>query len=140
MPWQEVSIVSLRTEFVTFAQREGANVCELCRRFGISRKTGYKWLKRFKSDGMSALEDRSRRPQKIPLRTSKEVEDKILLLRDAHPVWGARKLRRRLQDLGERGLPAPSAITEILRRRGRLDPAESQQRLALAALRAFRAK
>ena len=49
MPWQEVSVVSLRTEFVTFAQREGANISELCRRFGISRKTGHKWLKRSKT-------------------------------------------------------------------------------------------
>ena len=130
MPWQEVSVVSLRTEFVTFAQREGANISELCRRFGISRKTGHKWLKRSKTHGMSALEDRSRRPRRMPLRTSKEVEDKVLRLRDVHPVWGARKLRRRLQDLGERALPAPSTITEILRRRGRLDPAESKQRLA----------
>ena len=75
MPWQEVSVVFLRTEFLTFAQREGANISELCRRFGISRKTGYKWLKRSKTHGMSALEDRSRRPRRMPLRTSKEVED-----------------------------------------------------------------
>lgn len=128
MPWQEVSIVSARSEFVAFAHREGANISALCRQYGISRKTGYKWLNRFYKDGCCDLKDRSRCPGRIPHRTSKAVEDKIIALRDKHPFWGARKLSRRLQDLGEWDLPALSTITQILRRRGRLSPAASKQR------------
>ena len=120
MPWPEVSAVSARSEFVDFAHREGANVSRLCERFGISRKTGYKWLSRYKQDACCDFEDRSRCPGTIPHRTSKAVEDKIIALRDKHPAWGARKLSRRMKDLGEREVPALSTITQILRRRGRL--------------------
>jgi transposase InsO family protein len=122
MPWQETSTVSLRTEFCALASAEGANVRELCRRFGISRKTGYKWLEREETAGAAGLADRSRRPHTMPRLTEAAVTDRVLALRDAHPTWGGRKLRRRLQDLGDPA-PAASTITEILRRAGRLDPA-----------------
>jgi len=60
MPWNEVTTVKLRAEFVRLAQSEGANVSRLCERFQISRKTGYKWLARFRSQGDSGLGDQSR--------------------------------------------------------------------------------
>ena len=63
MPWQEVSIMSLRKEFVLLASREGVNLRALCRQFGISAKTGYKLLKRYQGEGEAGLEDRSRRPR-----------------------------------------------------------------------------
>ena len=62
MPWKKVSVVSSRQEFVSLALAEGANVSELCRRFNISQKTGYKWIGRFKREGERGLQDRSRRP------------------------------------------------------------------------------
>lgn len=125
MPWQEVSTMSLRQEFVMLAGAEGANRASLCRRFGISRKTGYKWLVRAGSG--EAFWDQSRRPHASPLRTREAVERAIVELRDAHPAWGARKLRRRLHDLGWRQLPAPSTVQAILLRHGRIDPAQSIQ-------------
>jgi len=118
--WDSRSIVELRREFVSLALQESSNVSELCRRFKISRKTGYKWLERSRAEG-ELFTDRSRRPRESPTRTAAAVEAKVVLLRQEHPAWGARKLRRRLEALGEPGLPAPSTMTEILRRNGCLD-------------------
>jgi len=114
----------LRSEFVMLAGQEEANVQGLCRRYGISRQTGYKWLRRAASDPGERFADRPRRPHSSPARTDAALEAKVLALRAAHPSWGGRKLARRLRDLGEPQVPAPSTITEILRRAGRLDPAE----------------
>ncbi len=128
MPWQEVSTMSLRQEFVMLARAEGANRALLCRRFGISRKTGYKWLERAVNG--AALADEARRPHASPTRTREPIERAILKLRDAHPAWGARKLRRRLEDLGWGELPVPSTVQAILLRHGRIDPAQSTQHTA----------
>lgn len=125
MPWQEVSTMSLRREFINLAMQDDINMRELCRRFGISPKTGYKWLQRHREGGVQGLEDRSRRPHHSPQRTPAPVEQQVLTLRDAHPAWGGRKLKRRLQDLGTIQVPSASTITAILARHGRIDPAES---------------
>lgn len=127
MPWQEVSTMSLREEFVHLASAEASNLRELCRRFGISPKTGYKWLKRFAADPHSGLQDRSRRPLCSPRRTCAAMEERVRALRHAHPAWGGRKLRRRLTDLGETGVPAASTVTAILHRQAMIDPAASER-------------
>ena len=127
MPWKSVSAMSLRREFVMLALTEGCNRRELCRRFGISPKTGYKWLHRYQSQGLDGLQERSRRPHHSPEQTNETIEHVIIALRDKHPDWGGRKLRRRLLDLGHRDVPAPSTITDILRRHGLLDPALAGQ-------------
>jgi len=130
MSWKEVSIMSQRLEFVTLATAENANLRHLCRCFGISPNTAYKWLDRFLADGSNGLADRSRRPHNSPARTSKEMEKEITELRDKHPAWGGRKLERRLLDLGHTGVPSPSTITAILRRHNLLDPKESAKHQA----------
>ena len=130
MPWKEVSIMSQRREFVTFATAESANVRHLCRCFGISPNTAYKWLDRFQADGLSGLADHSRRPHNSPARTSKEMEQTIVELRSKHPAWGGRKLERRLLNLGHTGVPRPSTITAILTRHDLLDPKESAKHKA----------
>lgn len=122
MPWNEVSTVSLRLEFVTLATAEGANVRELCRRYRITPRTAYKWIDRFEAGGVDALADRSRRPSTSPGQSPAEVEADVLRLRDEHPAWGGRELRARLTADGLAGAPAASTITAILRRHGRLDP------------------
>ena len=122
MPWQEVSTVSLRQEFVMLATAEGAKVRALCRRYTISPKTGYKWLARYRRQGRAGLTDRSRRPAYSPTRTSPALEQAVLAVRAAHPVWGARKLRAVLQAAGHSALPSPSTVTAILRRHGQLPP------------------
>lgn len=117
MPWSEVSVMELRMEFVMLARQAGANVSALCRGFGISRKTGYKWLARSGLEG-AVLSDTSRRPHHSPGRTPAGMERSVLAVRADHPCWGGRKIARRLRDLGHGGVPAPSTVTAILRRHG----------------------
>jgi transposase InsO family protein len=126
MPWKEMDAVCLRAELVSLASAEGANVRLLCRRFGVSPKTAYKWIGRFEVEGRCGLLDRPRRPAGSPERTPPRVELAVLAVRDEHPVWGGRKIRARLVMDGLGSAPAASTITEILRRRGRIDPAVSE--------------
>lgn len=127
MAWKEVTVMSQRLEFVMLSLQKDVNISELCRRFGLSRKTGYKLLKRYREQGEDGLRDRSRRPKHCPQLTAHETEQMILNLRERHPAWGARKLKRRLEDLGHHGLPAISTITAILKRHGLVLPEESQK-------------
>lgn len=130
MAWREVTALSLRVEFVGLAMQDGANISELCRRYGISRKTGYKWLERCDQGGIAALIDRSRRPLSAPGRTGEHMEQVVVDVRKEHPAWGGRKIRSRLVALGHANVPAPSTITEILRRHGLLDAAQSAKHCA----------
>lgn len=111
--------MSLRREFIELANQPDANRRELCRRYGISPKTGYKWLDRYATEGMAGLTEHSRRPLQTPTRSSDPVEQAVIGLRREHPTWGGRKISRRLQDLGQAQV-APSTVTEILRRHGLL--------------------
>lgn len=128
MPWNEVSAVSLREEFVMLALKGSTDRRALCQRFSISAKTGYKWLNRYAAQGRAGLMDRSRRPAGSPHRTAAHVEAEVVALRRAHPAWGARKLARRLRDQGARAVPAPSTISAILRRHGLLEHALPEPR------------
>jgi transposase InsO family protein len=119
--------MSQRHEFILLASQEGVNFAALCRRFDISRKTGYKWRARFQSGGPFALPDRSRQPHASPRRTGASVQAAVVALRAAHPAWGPRKLRRRLTDLGRTDLPAPSTVAAILRRAGCVSATASAQ-------------
>jgi len=125
MPWKECSAVSCREEFVGLAQGERAQMSALCRRFGVSRKTGYKWVKRYASAGVSGLLDRSRRPRDSPGRTSETMEGRVLAVRIEHPAWGGRKIRRVLLNAGHQDVPSASTITAILHRHGLIDETES---------------
>jgi len=116
MPWKARDTMSLRREFVELAGHEDACLAELCRRFRISRRVGYKWLGRFQAQGVAGLADRPRRPKRSPRQTDAGVEARVVELRQRHPAWGGRKLRRRLQDVGVQAVPAASTITGILRR------------------------
>jgi transposase InsO family protein len=127
MPLQEKRLMDLRLEFVVLASHEGADMRELCRRYGISPTTGYRYLTRWRTDGAAGLRDRSRRPQGSPAQTPPTVEAAVLALRDAHPAWGGRKLHHALAREGMVAPPAPSTITAILRRQGRLAPAPRSQ-------------
>jgi transposase InsO family protein len=120
MPWQKVSIMDQRREFVALACVDGANRRELCRRFGISPPVGYKWLARA-AQGDAALADRSRRPHASPAQSDASIEAPVLAVRDAHPAWGARKIERVLIRDGQEP-PALSTIHAILRRNGRVAP------------------
>ncbi|MDI3469176.1 MAG: putative transposase YagA [Pseudolabrys sp.] len=120
MPWREVSVVDQRREFVRLAMQEGVNRRELCRRFGISSTVGYKWLDRFAA-GETELADHSRRPLASPARSDAAIEAAVLAVRDAHPVWGARKIARCLARTRQH-VPAVSTVHAILQRHGRVPP------------------
>jgi transposase InsO family protein len=120
MPFKEWSMVEDREEFCRLALSAGANLRELCRRFGVSPQTGYKWLVRYRREGREGLVDRSRRPLTSPRRTGADIETRVLAVRREHPVWGGRKVRRVLRNQGLAS-PAASTITAILRRHALLD-------------------
>ena len=127
MPWKIYDVMSCRLEFVSLALQSGANVRLLCRRFGISPTTGYKWLARYEEGRMESLSDQSRQPHSSPKRTAIPMEELIVQTRGKHPKWGARKLRHYLQNHGYKDLPVVSTITEILRRHGLLDSQAAEQ-------------
>jgi transposase InsO family protein len=109
--------MSTRLEFALLAQRPDVNISALCRSFGISRKTAYKWLERYRSGGMDSLQNQSRRPHVSPAIASAELEAQVLALNTLYPCWGARKLWRLLPTSCSR--PHHSTIDAVLRRHGR---------------------
>jgi transposase InsO family protein len=117
MPWKAQDIMSLKQEFVLLAQQEGANRRELCRRFGVSPPTAYKWLRRYEDEGRPGLIEQSRRPASSPNICAGDIERAVVALRGQHPAWGGRKISRRLADLGSAKV-APSTVTSILHRHG----------------------
>lgn len=129
MPWTDTDPMTERHKFI-LAREEGLfTMTELCERFGISRKTGYKWLNRYRKGGVEALQDRSRAPKHCPHQTSKAVQELVIEARRAHPRWGPRKL---LDYLGPRhpevNFPAPSTVGDILKREGLVEPRRPQRR------------
>jgi transposase InsO family protein len=129
MSWDIQDIIGRRHEFVMLALAGGVDMTELCRRFQISRKTGYKWRRRFATGGPAALVDQSRPRSRRSNQTARVTEALIVALRRRQPTWGPRKLRRRLCDLGEpaEALPGVSTFGRILRRRGCIDPQRSAE-------------
>ena len=125
MPWNEVSIVGQREEFVRLSEQSCSNVRLLCRRFGVSPTTAYKWLERYRARGREGLVDLSRRPHLSPRRSALPIERAVVELRGQHPAWGARKIRYRLLAMGLGGVPATSTVHAILRRHELVDPAEA---------------
>src|SRR3569623_832959 len=119
MPWKEMSAMDQREEFVALALQEGANRRELCRRFGISAPTAYKWLRRQCDGAREWSADLPRRPQRSPGRTHADLEAAVLRVRDEYPPWGARKIARCLERQGIE-VTATSTIHAILRRHGRI--------------------
>lgn len=122
MPWQECTVMEQRREFVALATQAGANMRELCRRFGISPTTGYTLLHRAAVDGSAALADQSRRPHTSPHQTHPAVAAVVCAIRQRHDTWGGRKIHHSLRRHHFPGVPAPSTITAILKRAGLLVP------------------
>lgn len=119
MPWKQIDPMCERTKFVLTYQEGLYSMSELCQRYGISRKTGYKWLNRYEQAGLDGLKERSRAPKTIPHRASQAAEEAIVALRKKRPTWGARKLLSRLEGTRpDLSLPAPSTVTALLHRHG----------------------
>jgi transposase InsO family protein len=130
MPWKESRIVNERVKFIADVLKGEESITELCLRYAISRKTGYKWMERFQQAGPAGLEDLGHRPQSCAHATPEVVTQEILKLRFQHPTWGARKLRARLeQTRGDIHWPAASTINTILRRAGLVHTRRRKQRV-----------
>lgn len=130
MPWKEVTSMSEKKKFVELAILPNANISLLCKQFGISRKTGYKILKSFHKHGWKGLENRSRRPHNSKNKTSADIEELILSVRNIHPGWGGEKLKEYLENKGVTNLPTEKTFDRILKRHGLITAEESQKRKA----------
>lgn len=124
MSWSVSDALHLRAEFVLIASDPNANVSEACRLHHISRKTGYKWLKRYKAAGYPGLLERSRRPHVSPLRIGGDMVLDIIRLRKEHRYWGPKKIRRMLLNEGcdRDSLPSNATVARVLRQAGLNEP------------------
>ena len=122
MPQKEKTVMEQRKEFIEQAA-ECTNFSALCREYGISRKTGYKWLNRFREDG--SVSDRSRRPKHPHAKTAPVIEAAVLAMREENPSWGGRTIHAVLEADGIKGLPSAKTCSNILKRNGCIKPEES---------------
>ena len=93
MAWKEVLVMEERSSFVLLAEKHQQSFSSLCKEYGISRKTGYKWVARYKKYGMRSLQEFSRRPMSCPHKTPQKIEKLILRERRKHKTWGPKKIR-----------------------------------------------
>lgn len=126
MPWKDKTVEELRREFIE-AARSCGNFSSLCREFGISRKTGYKWMAR--ETNSEALSDRSRRPKVVANKTAAETELRILEERRRNPGWGAKKIKYALESDGF-NMPCAKTVNNILNRYGCIDKEEAMKHQA----------
>jgi len=128
MPWRTSTVENERARFVIEAELSDLSHAELCRRHGISRPTGYKWLKRYRAQGLAGLEDRSHATRSCPHTTSDSIVRRILEIRDKRG-WGARKIHKKLLD-DPSIEPTPSVDTthRILCRNGRVEAKKPRRR------------
>ena len=120
MPWKESSVMDERLRFVA-RMLDGEAMTDVCREFGISRKTGYKIFNRYKEHGAEALSDRSRRPWRYANQLPAQVETLIVRIKREKPNWGARKIRELLVKrlAGDIRLPAKTTVqVAVLDRHG----------------------
>src|SRR6266850_11919 len=130
MPWREASPMDQRTQFIADHLRDVLSITELCALYGISRKTGYKWIERYIRHGPAGLEEDSRRPRRSPNQTSEEVVSAILEARRRHPRWGGKKLLALLHRRHPRwNLPGRSTACDILSRHGMVPIKRHRRRL-----------
>lgn len=122
MPWLETSSVEQRERFIADERRGLYTRSELCARYGISRKTGYKWLDRFTEDGRRGLRDRSHAPHHCPHRIALEIAELLCAARRRHPDWGPGKLLDwlvpRHPEIADEAWPAVSTAGDLLAREG----------------------
>lgn len=123
MSWERKTVMEQREAFVAAAQSGCETFSAVCQRFGISRKTGYKWLKR--AEEGEPFCDRSRTPVHQPLKTAPEMEEMILSVRAENPVWGGRKIKAHLERCGIERVPSAKTCGNILKRNGFISSEES---------------
>ena len=135
MVWNETCVMDERVSFVAACLAGDESVLELCRQYGISSKTGYKWLGRYRSEGVTGLADRSRAPHSNPRAVGPEIVQAVLEVRHRHPSWGPRKVKAYLEDCcGDRLWPSASTIGNLFDRAGLTRPRKRRRRIAPQSL------
>jgi transposase InsO family protein len=130
MPWKETCVMDERLRFVAAAHEKKESMAELCRRFGISRKTGYKLLERYSTQGPAALMDRSRARNTHANAVPEAMVRIILAKREAHPTWGPRKLRVALRkESPDTYWPASSTIGTLIKQAGLVEARRRRRRV-----------
>jgi putative transposase len=138
MPWREVCPMQERMRFIMAVLEQADSMAALCEEFFVSRKTGYKWLARYRERGAAGLEEVSHAPARVPWAISPAHAQAIIGLRRAHPSWGPRKLRAKLLTRApEQRWPAPSTMGELLKREG-LSAPRKRRRCAIPNSTALR--
>lgn len=122
MPWNERRVMNEKIRFINEVNASEESLAEVCRQFGISRKTAYKWMKRYQEQGPSGLEERSHAVRSQAHATPLELVHRLVELRKEHPSWGPKKLKARLETLGVEGVPAESTIGQLLKKHGLIRP------------------
>ncbi|MBI4979048.1 MAG: transposase [Spirochaetes bacterium] len=119
MSWITVNTMDQRIRFISEYKTQLFNFSSLCRQFSISRKTGYKWVKRYVTRGIEALKNQSKAPKHIPHKTDKKVQELLIHFKKRFPAWGPKKAIIRLKRKHpELQFPAPSTVADIFRREG----------------------
>jgi putative transposase len=119
MGWMETCAMDERKRFVLMVEEAEEPMAAVCRRFGVSRKCGYKWLERYREEGLAGLADRSRAPLAHPYEVSRKALEQCLAVRRAHPTWGPVKVRAFLARRGpDLRWPAASTIGALFEREG----------------------
>jgi putative transposase len=122
MPWNSVDRMDERYRFVSLAVQPDANISELCRQFGISRKTGYKLLNRYRAQGRAGVAEQSRRPKTIPHQVGGDMACEIVAVRNAHPRWAGTTIRAvLLRTYGKEEVPSARTIDRVLDRCGMIE-------------------
>jgi transposase InsO family protein len=140
MPWKETRVEEERLKFIVACldEESGWSMSELCDAFGVSRKSGYKWLQRYRAAGMEGLRDHVRAPLHHPNATPAELVDRLIAAREQHRFWGPRKLVARLKrEAPDLEWPAPSTAGAILKRHGLVTPRRRRRSAVGAACTAL---
>lgn len=129
MGWKETRVHDERMKFILEVEAAERPLAEICRAYGISRKTGYKWIGRYEQEGVAGLADRSRAPHHRPNAIAEPIQQQVLELRSERPYWGERKLHSVLdRERPQQHWPAPSTIGSLLKRHGLTHPQRRRRR------------
>lgn len=128
MSWETKTVMEQREQFIKEVTEGNDTISALCRKYGISRKTGHKWINRA-AEGLQ-LCNQSRRPHQQPSKTADDLEALIVQMRLSHPTWGGKTIRAALEAAGVEGLPSDKTCCNIIKRNGLVSPAESAKHTA----------
>jgi transposase len=129
MPWKELNIMDQKLEFVTKSFSQGVNFTQICKEYGISTKTGYKWKDRFLAEGIEGLHEQSRRPHSNPEQLFEEVVCELVRIKQTKKNWGPKKIRMvYARNHPKESIPSRSTVERVLKKAGFVQPRKKRRR------------